>query len=717
MSSYRTTGHPVGLAALALLVVLTAAAPASASLVDPILVPGNPGCSDLGYDFGFKPQPEPPPSGTYTFPAPDGVNELTLTSDGIVFDWSSTLALDAVIVKGGPNANVYVYDPEATADTGLHSPVNPSNGQFYAISHIEVCYDYEVTVSKDAETSLTRTYTWTIDKSVAPDTWHLFVGESGTSTYGVMVTRSETDSDWAVEGTITIDNATPFDAVIESVADVISTGIAAPVDCGVTFPYLLAAGDTLECSYSSPLPDAADRLNTATVATSGLVGGGEATADVSFAGATITEVGFPDVNVVDTNGPSWPASGDDGWTYDQTFPCSTDTSLYVDGYYMYTHDNTATIVQTGQSDSETVTVHCYAPAVTKTADTSFDRTWEWTIEKTADQSELTLSPGQQFLVNYSVAVSTSSSDGDWEVSGTITVANPHPTAAMTVGLADVVSPDLAATLDCGGTLVVPAASSATCGYSASLPDGSPRTNTATATLNGVGFSGSADVLFGDPDQVFDECVDVTDSNLDPPDLGTVCTWQAPQTFEYSLYVGPYEEPDECGLQQVVNTAAFVANDTGASDDDTWTIDVTVVCDEGCTLTPGYWKTHSIHGPAPYDDTWALVGEDTVFFLSGQSFYEVLWTPPKGGNAYYILAHAYIASVLNLLNGASAPPEVLSTLDGATVLFETYTPDEIGALKGKPADVALRESFLSKAALLDWYNNGIVGPGHCSEEAP
>ena len=48
-------------------------------------------------------------------------------------------------------------------------------------------------------------------------------------------------------------------------------------------------------------------------------------------------------------------------------------------------------------------------------------------------------------------------------------------------------------------------------------------------------------------------------------------------------------------------------------------------DKGCTLTPGYWKTHSKYGPAPYDATWALYGEDNIFFLSGLSNYEVLWT--------------------------------------------------------------------------------------------
>jgi len=132
---------------------------------------------------------------------------------------------------------------------------------------------------------------------------------------------------------------------------------------------------------------------------------------------------------------------------------------------------------------------------------------------------------------------------------------------------------------------------------------------------------------------------------------------------------------------------------------------------GCTLTPGYWKTHSMYGPAPYDPTWALVGENTAFFLSGQSYYQVLWEEPAGGHAYYILAHAYIAAELNFLNGAD-PSAAQSAFDQATTLFNSYTPDEVAAMK--KTDKAMRATFVSLAEILDNYNNGLIGPGHCEE---
>ncbi|MFI5237559.1 MAG: hypothetical protein ACHQLA_06470, partial [Ignavibacteriales bacterium] len=133
---------------------------------------------------------------------------------------------------------------------------------------------------------------------------------------------------------------------------------------------------------------------------------------------------------------------------------------------------------------------------------------------------------------------------------------------------------------------------------------------------------------------------------------------------------------------------------------------------GCTRSFGYWKTHSIYGPAPYDSTWKFLGEDSTFFLSNQTNYEVLWTPPRGGNAYYILAHQYIAVELNILNGAD-PTEIQEALDDATELFETYTPEYIGGLKGNNQ---IRQEFISLNGTLDQYNNGEIGPGKCDENS-
>jgi hypothetical protein len=132
--------------------------------------------------------------------------------------------------------------------------------------------------------------------------------------------------------------------------------------------------------------------------------------------------------------------------------------------------------------------------------------------------------------------------------------------------------------------------------------------------------------------------------------------------------------------------------------------------DGCSLTPGYWMTHSEYGPAPYDATWAELpdGADTPFFLSGKSYLQVLHTPPAGGHAYYILAFQYIAAELNRFAGADLAA-VQAAFDGATAIFETYTPDQV-----KNFSKAQRAQLIEWADLLDDYNNGLIGPGHCDD---
>ena len=176
---------------------------------------------------------------------------------------------------------------------------------------------------------------------------------------------------------------------------------------------------------------------------------------------------------------------------------------------------------------------------------------------------------------------------------------------------------------------------------------------------------------------------------------------------------------ECGENTHPNVADFVTNDTGATGDDDETVNALVECVVGCTLTPGYWKTHndSFWGGAPTDDTWEQIGalkEGETFFLSGQTWFEVLWTPKKG-NVYYNLAFHYIAAELNMLNGADAPQVVLDAFDEATDLFNTWTPEQTAELKGKNGK-DLRAEFIELAGILGSYNEGEIGPGHCDEDA-
>ena len=517
--------------------------------VDPILVDGNPTCQELGYLYGFKIDGNPD-NGTYTLTsgtqygidtvlsggAPeDPNNSVTISNntDGLYFDWSSTLGIDGVIVKGGPDANHYEYPSESTGDSGLHAPMK--NGQPFELSHVSFCYDYEgnLAISKTANPLFTRTYQWEIEKTVSPDPLRLFAGESGNASYSVTATKTGyVDSNWSVNGTITIENNAPVAATIENVSDSVE-GVDAEVNCAVDFPYTLESGDTLTCDYSAELPDGSTRINTATVTTSGVVEGGQATAQVLFSSPS-TEINDA-IDVTDSNGSSWSTSSTTTWKYDKNYTCPTLPQDYSNGTYSNGYQNTATIDQTGTSAQTNLSLVCYAPIVTKDASTEWFRDVTWNITKSVTPDSFNLRAGESDTARYTVEVEKIVNDHGYKAFGTITVQNPHPSEVMTVTISDQVDQETA-TLDCGGELSVPAADTSTCGYTVELSDATDRTNTATATLNGIGFSASAPVTFGTPIVRGYQSIEVVDTN------GSSWVAQDDSSWEYTKDFTCGEDP-------------------------------------------------------------------------------------------------------------------------------------------------------------------------------
>jgi hypothetical protein len=120
-------------------------------------------------------------------------------------------------------------------------------------------------------------------------------------------------------------------------------------------------------------------------------------------------------------------------------------------------------------------------------------------------------------------------------------------------------------------------------------------------------------------------------------------------------------------------------------------------DEGCTYTIGYFKTHP--------DDWPT--ENPSFYTDVKAM-ELLWAPPKG-NAYIILAKQYIGASLNVGNGTSIPDDVLLAWVLADELLKEYESEEDIDKKTEPVD---RAWAIDLAGMLDDYNNGDLGPGHC-----
>jgi len=125
--------------ALGVMALVATVGTAKAASVTPTPIPGNPTCKTLlGNEAAFEIKVDPPTSGTY------GPITVTFSPDGKLVDFTSTVPVLAVFVKGGvlqsgtPGGNLYDYRPGgSTGDTGLTTPNNQQ------ISHVSFCWNEE----------------------------------------------------------------------------------------------------------------------------------------------------------------------------------------------------------------------------------------------------------------------------------------------------------------------------------------------------------------------------------------------------------------------------------------------------------------------------------------------------------------------------------------------------------------------------------------------
>ncbi len=610
-------------------------------------------------------------------------------------------------------AQTYGKTFSCDANQGAHNNVATIRETTQSASASVTVNCFALLVTKDATTRLTRTFNWTINKTANPTTLDMFRGDSGNVQYNVSVTKDNgTEGTSAVLGVIRVNNPAPIPARVNNVADVISGGISASTSCDSAFPATIPAGGTLTCAYSAALPDASTRTNTATATLQNSPSGTTdftGNASVNFSGAIVTTVN-DSINVDDTNGQAWAFSASGAQTYSKTFACDADAGR---------KNNTATIRETGQSSSAIVAVNCYALRVTKDARTSFKRTWTWTIAKTADQTALTLALNESFLVNYKVTVNATSRDSDFAVSGTIAVVNPAPISAKINSVADVVSTGIAANVNCGVSFpyTLGAAQTLTCAYSASLPDATTRTNIATATLQNspsgtTNFGGSAAVDFTNATKTeVDKSINVNDTLQGALGAVTASVDTLPKIFAYARTIGAYTS---CGARTVQNVASFRASDSGANGSASWTVAVNVPC-KGCSLTIGYWKTHAGFGPQADMVTRLLpvwlgtpsTGKSVQVTTAAQAV-TLLEKSDDSSNGINKLYAQMLGAKLNLKNGADGSA-IAKAITDADKLLAQYNANDWNSLTSRQ-----KSTVIALAKTFDDYNNGLIGPGHCSQ---
>jgi len=228
----------------------------------------------------------------------------------------------------------------------------------------------------------------------------------------------------------------------------------------------------------------------------------------------------------------------------------------------------------------------------------------------------------------------------------------------------------------------------------------------------VGNNGGAadhdfDVVLGDGD-----CMSVwsTSGNAGVTDLVTV-TETGPAGYTVSLVKTTLEDGvSSTGASVASNTTSNTITNPNATGTDgvVVTFTNTEIVDEGCTLTQGYWKTHT--GLGAQADAWpALAGGTmtlgTVAYTKAQLI-SIFNTPAKG-NGLISLAHQLIAANLNILNGASAT-DISASITAANTLIGALSVPPVGSGFLAPSATGALTTALAE------FNEGVTGPGHCDE---
>jgi hypothetical protein len=366
----------------------------------------------------------------------------------------------------------------------------------------------------------------------------------------------------------------------------------------------------------------------------------------------------------------------------------------------------------------------------KTAEGFWTRiiTYDWSLTKSVSPDSLTLARGESGEVTYTIAA-TRQKVGEHEsagVRGTICVTNTGGVATEGLAITDVVeykkppavtdfTPFLTVTVDVSEKPVLGPGESHCYDYEipfTPLEGVTQYRNHAIVTITnhsghlGEPFGPEPKAGFSLPDSPtvveVDESASVSDEEHCPAGFTCAPSETGPWTFHDSGSVSFHKtitNETACdATTELHNVATLTEGDTHETRTAEAVVHLTAPpCPVGCVLTQGFWKTHPNAWPEGHSP-------NDPFFSSGKTWLEVLWTAPRG-DAYYILAHQYIAAVLNVANGATPPAEVSAVIDAATAWFGSHGP-------GVPASSPEGQTLIHWAEVLTAFNEGMMGVPHC-----
>lgn len=290
----------------------------------------------------------------------DQQSALDWTLDTVGFTVMFVLVMD-----GEDGGNTYDYQPDGvTTDDFLTTP-GPDQGEFTFknISHVDFCYaevEVEVeegelqplTATKTAAGSFGQLITWELTKTAAPTSHSGSTGDTFTSNWTVVATKTETPGDHVVEGEITITNPNLIEVSVE-IDDVLDDGTLATVTCPDTDDDTgtVPANGELVCSYTALPDDDSATVNTAEITS--LADGVEGVTATSGIVWIENPIGDDETLLEDARfGFSETITETTTKTFSEQFNCSAEGT--------FTHDNTATLTgsETNLTASAFVTVDC-----------------------------------------------------------------------------------------------------------------------------------------------------------------------------------------------------------------------------------------------------------------------------------------------------------------------------------------------------------------------
>jgi LEA14-like dessication related protein len=656
--------------------------------------------------------------------APASETDTSLTLTDVESDWlGGSITADAPGVLTNSYSHTWNVGTAGTCQTFTNTVTAP--GLPDAQASVEVCRAADLSVSKTATGSLTRTYLWSINKSLGEIDADVPAGFTVSLPYSVVVTNTgHSDSAFKVTGSITVTNPNTWQPVtLTGVSDVLSDGTTCTILTGDVYATLAANGGsepyTYECVYPAGASPAYSGTNTATAtwsqaAAHTAIGSANGSDGYSLDDSvtpmrdtvTVTDTMSLDgvAGATGTLGTVTLADSPKTFTDTRTVTAPTGSCVVV--------TNEAKLVETGGTADTTKRICGYAAITSrKSADGAFARAWAWDIAKDATETRIVANPTTGYAVaEYTVTVTPTKTDSGAVVTGTITVSNPND-IALPVTITDTIG-DVTCTVTGGST--VPAKGSLTVDYSCTLnsvPTGVV-TNTAHITWPTTDYipAGSADpsatVDFATVNPaVTGDGVTVSDPNSP---AGTYGPFYAKGGAQKVTYTHTWQGTAGTCVDKI-NTATL---STGLSDDAT----VTVCREAPVTAT----KT----GQLDYDRdwNWTIVKDaaDTTLVVdpatgTAKATYTVTVTPTKTEGGAVVTGTITVTNP----NDVALPVTIVDSVDSVTC---TLTGDSTVPANGTLTVTyrcelgAVPTADVTNTATISWIATDYIAAGSVSPTA-